>query len=323
MQKEKLMRDTFIDEIYKAIKGGNKDIYFFNADLGANALDRFRDDPQTKTRFVTTGISEQNAVNLCTGIALRGKIPYVYAMAPFLFARPLEQIKIASATNAPINIVGVGVGYSYEGDGPTHYATEDVACIRALPNVEIITPCDTNSVIQTAIMSYKTPGIRYIRLDRRYLPDIYNQNETSFIKDGIVEIDKGKDICIFATGVMVHTAKKVKQILSDKNINIGIVDVYRINPFNVKKFVEIANNYSQLITLEEHFRSGGLGELTAGILSIKNITKPLEILAIDGENQVVGGQYRIEGWVNRSDLHKLLELDAESVASKVELLKYK
>src|SRR3989304_9544914 len=170
-----LPRDVFINEIREAaIK--NKNIYFISADLGAKALDRFR--AELENQFIHAGISEQNMIDLAAGMTLSGKIVYVYAMAPFVTLRCFEQIKVAIASmGLPLTIIGVGGGESYEDAGPTHYATEDISCMRSLAGVEILTPGDEQSVIQAARLTFARPALRYIRLDRTYLPPLYNEGD--------------------------------------------------------------------------------------------------------------------------------------------------
>src|SRR5271154_4910458 len=153
-----LPRAAFIDEVYLAAKS-NPDIYFFTADLGAKALDRFRSD--LPAQIIHGGISEQNVMDVAAGLAQNGKIVYVYAMAPFVTLRCYEQIKVAIASMfLPVTIIGNGVGYSYNDAGPTHYATEDISCMRALGGLEILTASDTETVLQTARLTYTKPSFR-------------------------------------------------------------------------------------------------------------------------------------------------------------------
>lgn len=192
-----LPRDVFIDIIFDLAKK-DKDIYFLSADLGAKALDRFRQE--LPSQFIHCGISEQNMIDVAAGLSQCGKKVYVYAMAPFVTYRCYEQIKVVIASmNLPVTIIGVGAGYSYDDAGPTHYAIEDISCMRVIPNIEILNPSDEKSTIQAAKVTYEKPKFRYIRIDRKYLPDIYiNKNPL----DGISEIERVKillylqmDIC--------------------------------------------------------------------------------------------------------------------------------
>ncbi|HTA94888.1 MAG TPA: 1-deoxy-D-xylulose-5-phosphate synthase, partial [Verrucomicrobiae bacterium] len=198
IEKSKILpRDAFIDEIFLAAKK-NPNIYFITIDLGAKALDRFR--VELPNQLIHAGISEQNAMDVAAGLAQNGKIVYVYAMAPFVTLRCYEQIKVAIASMfLPVTIIGNGVGYSYNDAGPTHYATEDLSCMRALGGIEILTASDTETVLQTARLTYTKPAFRYVRLDRAFLPDIYPSGDKRILQDGIVEIEPGEKACIIAS----------------------------------------------------------------------------------------------------------------------------
>jgi len=215
-----LPRDAFIDEIFLAAKA-NPNIYFITADLGAKALDRFR--VELPRQFIHGGISEQNVMDLAAGLAQNGKIVYTYAMAPFVTLRCYEQIKVAIASmSLPVTIIGNGVGYSYNDAGPTHYATEDISCMRALGGIEILTASDTESTLAIARLSYSSPALRYVRLDRAFLPDIYRPGDDRFLRDGLVEIEH------FLSGGM---GGAIVEAMADAGIlkpvrRIGIPDTY-------------------------------------------------------------------------------------------------
>ena len=133
----KFQRDEVIKTIYKAAQN-NKKIFFLSADFGAPALDNFR--LKLKKQFIHLGICEQNMIDFASGMALEGAKVYVYAMAPFLSVRCYEQHKTATCLmNANVCSIVTGIGLSYANSGPTHYSTEDFACLRALPNSMIFT----------------------------------------------------------------------------------------------------------------------------------------------------------------------------------------
>ena len=138
---KEFQRDAFIKEIYKAAKKDKK-IYFLSADFGAPALDDFRNN--LKGQFVHLGICEQNMIDFACGMALDGAKVYAYAMAPFLALRCIEQHKTATCLmNLNVCSIVTGIGLSYANSGPTHYSTEDLACLRSLPNAEVYTASDS------------------------------------------------------------------------------------------------------------------------------------------------------------------------------------
>lgn len=302
MSEKKLPRDSFIEEIYNEAKK-NRNIYFLNADLGAETLDKFR--VELKEQFIHVGISEQNMIDVAAGLAMEGKIVYVYAMAPFVTLRCFEQIKVALASmNLPVAIVGVGSGYSYAPAGPTHYATEDISCMRSLGNIEIFSPSDTLMAKKVAELTFKKPHLRYIRLDRAFLPPLYNENE-NFLEKGLSEIITGKNVCLITSGYMIDKALKVREILLKENIDLGIIDLFRVRPINVEMLKIYLQKYSKVVTLEEHFLAGGMGSAVCEAMSDYNIHLPVRRIGIKENYYLENG--------NREYLHKLAGIDIESL----------
>jgi transketolase len=273
-----LPRDAFIDEIFLAAKK-NPNIYFITADLGAKALDRFR--VELPKQIIHGGICEQNMMDLAAGLAQNGKIVYTYAMAPFVTLRCYEQIKVAVASMfLPVTIIGNGVGYSYNDAGPTHYATEDISCMRALGGMEILTPGDTVSTLAAARYSYTQPALRYIRLDRSFLPPVYGEGDERFWKDGLVEIEPGERVCILTNGYMLQTAREAKALLASDGLKVGLIDVFRLRPIDGAVLARLLARYERVVTLEEHFLSGGLGGAIVEAMADAGILKPVKRIGV-------------------------------------------
>ncbi len=303
-----LPRDAFIDEIYLAAKS-NRDIYFITADLGARALDRFRTD--LPGQIIHGGICEQNMMDLAAGLAQNGKIVYTYAMAPFVTLRCYEQVKVAVASMfLPVTIIGNGVGYSYNDAGPTHYATEDISCMRALGGLEILTPGDTVSTVTAAKLSHQQPAFRYVRLDRAFLPPIYGEGDQRFWKDGIVEVESGDKVCILTNGYMLQTAKEVKTALAAKGIKVGIIDVFRLRPIDGEVLKRVLSRYDKIVTLEEHFLSGGLGGAVVEAMADAGIMKPVKRIGIDDAYLFENG--------GRASIHRKAGIDAATATDVIE-----
>ena len=176
MNKTSFQRDVFIEEIFEAAKN-DRDIFFVSADFGAPSLDKFREE--LPGQFVHSGISEQHMMDMAAGFALAGKKVYVYAMAPFITLRCLEQTKCSLALmDLPVTIIAVGVGLGYADAGPTHYATEDIACMRAIVGLEVVSPCDEMRI--QAYESFVWNEMRCHRFTKRVMKlekqDIRNSN---------------------------------------------------------------------------------------------------------------------------------------------------
>ena len=203
------MRDAFLSMLYqKAIE--NPDIILLTNDQGAISLDDFKE--KLPNQFFNIGISEQNIISVAAGLVLTGKKVYVYSLLSFIVLRCYEQIKIdLCAMKLPVTIVGVGSGYSYSPDGPTHHATEDISIMRALPNMTIYSPSDSNIVPALVDITLKSKTPSYIRLDRQLLPLLYNKDHN--LHEGFSILREGNDVTVISTGVMVHRALEVAEEL--------------------------------------------------------------------------------------------------------------
>ena len=206
----KLMRDVVIDKIHNAARK-DKDILFISADLGAAALDDFRSDLPDQVIFA--GVSEQNMVDLASGLALSDKKVFLYGMAPFITARCYEQVKcVIASMHLPVTLIGVGVGLGYDHATLTHFTPEDVACMRSLNGIEILSPSDEESATIMATEAINNPAFRYIRLERKPQDHIYHGEFTKALERGFAQLGEGRDVAIVACGYMLHKALKAQKI---------------------------------------------------------------------------------------------------------------
>lgn len=250
-------RDVFIDHLYEAALK-DKDIYIISADFGAPALDRFRDN--LTDQFIHSGISEQHMIDMAAGMALCGKKVYAYAMAPFISLRCYEQIKGAlSLMELPVTMLSVGVGIGYADAGPTHYLTEDIACLRAMNGMEVLTTCDPESSLEVAKLTLSKPALRYVRLDREPQAPIYSGTFSTGIDVGLHEVRTGEDVCIVTSGYMMPRALAARDELIKDGISVGIIDLFRIKPLNFDALNAVLGRYKDIITLEEQGLDGGFG----------------------------------------------------------------
>ena len=216
-------RDLFIKKIFEAAKL-DKNTFIISADFGAPALDLFRE--KLPKQFIHSGISEQHMISMAAGMSLCGKKVYAYAMAPFVSLRCFEQIKGSlSLMNQPVTIISVGVGVAYADSGPTHYTTEDIACLRSLNSIEVLTPCDPEASIEMANLTISKPALRYIRLDREKQKPIYSGNFHMSIDQGMCELYRGSNVCVTTSGYMMGRAITARESLINSGRNIGIIDL--------------------------------------------------------------------------------------------------
>jgi len=273
--------------------------------MGAPALDIFRRD--LPSQFVNVGISEQNAILVASGLCMTGKKVFVYAIAPFIVLRCLEQTRVLNAImDNPITIVGVGAGFGYEDSGPTHHITEDIAIMRAMPRIEVNSITDSVMASAFADISYNLKTTNYVRLDRQVFTDVYNAN--SEFSEGVSVLKESKGYYIIATGSMVHTALEITRRLEKKRIYVGVIDVYKI-PINTSAFIKIIRKSKKLISLEEHFLPGGFGSAVCEVLNDHNVLVPVKRLGLPIDKHYCykyGGREIIRGYygVNRRNIEK-------------------
>ena len=266
------MRDAFLNALYDIAKS-DKNVIIITADNGAPSLDQFSQN--LPNQFFQVGIAEQQMIGMACGMAVEGKKVYTYAIAPFVTTRVHEFNKLClGAMNLPIVNLGVGAGYAYDIMGPTHHTTEDMTIMRSIPNMTVYSPADGSTAVCLAQISYNNPSPQYIRFDRAGIPDLYSNKEVDF-QDGLISVKGGEDVCIIATGIMVHQAIKVASELEKEGLQVGVIDLHRIKPINNDLLIKNIQKYTQIITLEEHLLAGGMGSAIAEILVDEGITIPL------------------------------------------------
>jgi transketolase len=271
--KPKLMRDVLIQE-FTARARQNSNLLFISADLGAESLDTFRAD--LPRQFIHPGICEQNMIDVAAGLASAGKTVFTYAMASFITARCYEQLKVAlGAMNKPVTVVSVGVGLGYDDAGPTHYTTEDIACLRALPNIEVWTPCDEESTRELTIECCERPAFRYVRLERPGLPAVYQGNFRSAMGAGFCEVSSGGEVLVLSSGYMLHRTLAVRDQLRMEGLDVTVADLFRIKPLASRDLAAYASRFSHVITLEEQCLPGGFGSAVVECFADEGLLKPV------------------------------------------------
>ena len=300
-------RDSFWNRIYEIAKDDRR-IVIVSADMGAPALDRIRRD--LPGQFLNVGIAEQNGVLVASGLAREGKHPFFYAIAPFAIFRPIELTRVNNAImKIPITIVGVGAGFSYEDSGPTHHLLEDIAVMRAFPNITIHSTSDATMAAAVAEQSCNWPVANYVRLDRQVLPDVHGSSQLDF-KAGFLSLQPGKQAQIVATGYMVHKALQVADLLKVDGIDLGVIDLFQL-PCNGDALVKQIQTAPKLFTLEEHFLPGGMGSAILEMLADRNAALPVRRFGMGDPgtySYVYGG---------RETIHDSYGLAPETIAAEI------
>ncbi|MBU1862106.1 MAG: 1-deoxy-D-xylulose-5-phosphate synthase [Candidatus Omnitrophica bacterium] len=299
------IRDAFFDALYQIAKNDPK-VIFLTADMSAHSLVRFKKDlPQ---QYINVGVAEQNMVSVAAGLALGGKRVFIYAIASFITQRCYEQIKVDVCGMAlPITVIGVGPGIAYNSDGPTHHAIHDIAIMRVLPEITILSPADSIAASRFAQQAYTSDGPIYVRLDKGLWPVLYD-HEYDF-SSGIAHVKEGNSVLIIATGSMVHQAHQTASALARDGIDAGIIDMYRIKPLNKQELLHYVAQYKSIVTLEEHSMSGGIGSIISELLTDTKKSIPLKRIAL--------ADLKYNGYGDRSWMHSLYGLDVTSITKTI------
>jgi transketolase len=293
-----LMRDAFIDAVFARAKK-DKDVVFVSADLGAKALDAFRE--QLPGQFVHAGISEQHMVDFAAGLALSGRRVFLYAMAPFVTLRCIEQIKcVLVSMKLPVTLVGVGVGLGYDHATLTHFTPEDVACMRAMNHLEVWSPADAEGALAVAELCLDDPRLRYIRLERQGMPRLYAGRFAA--SDGMLEVRRGSEVALVACGYMTHKALRAADQLGDR---AGVIDLFRIKPIDPQRLVDVLSRYQRIVTVEEQLLQGGFGSAVLEVLSDHGLDRPVRRVGMRDGFDVVNG--------DRDHLHALYGIDVPDI----------
>lgn len=256
------MRNAFSKSILAAAKADPK-VLLLTGDHGYALFDEFR--KEAPAQFINAGIAEQNMVGVAAGLAKAGYKPIVYGLSAFVPVRVLEQIKIdVCYENLPVIFIGDGAGLVYSSLGSSHQSTEDIAVLRCIPNISILSPCDAEEMQYVMDHALKFPSPQYIRMGKSDIGAIHENVVTAAIGD-LVPVAKGtnKKITFLATGSMVKTAISLAQASGDFSV-WSVPSIKPINEIHVKK---IAEETEIIAVFEEHNISGGLGSLITEIIS--------------------------------------------------------
>ncbi|MBU1000848.1 transketolase family protein [Patescibacteria group bacterium] len=230
-------------------------------------------------RFIEVGVAEQNLVTVAAGMALAGKVPFVSSFAVFSPGRNWEQIRTTVCYNdVPVKIIGSHAGLSVGPDGATHQALEDIALMRCLPNMTVISPVDSIEAKKATLAIAKFPKPCYLRLSRNKIPVV--TTEDSPFKIGRAEVfHKGTDVAVIATGQMVYKALLAAKELKSSKISVRVINCHTIKPLDQELVIKAAKDCGAIVTAEDHQVTGGLGGAVAEVLS-QNFPVPLRIIGI-------------------------------------------
>ncbi len=260
----------------------DQDVVGLSADLTESTqMHLFRD--KFPERFIEVGIAEQNLASVASGMSAMGKIPFISSFAAFSPGRNWEQIRTTICyNNRPVVVAGSHAGFSDGSDGGTHQALEDMAIMRVVPNMTVISPCDFIEAKKAAIASAKYGKPVYIRLLREKTPVITTEDTPFEIgKAGLYYGDQEEkaDVGIVATGSLVYRALKVAELLKKENISAKVLNVATIKPIDTESLVSLAKTCGAIVTVEEHQIFGGFGSAVAEALVV-SFPVPMEFVGV-------------------------------------------
>ncbi len=279
-------------------EGNNKNIYVLDADLSSSTkTEEF--NKNYPERFLNMGIAEQDMVGTAAGIALSGKTVFCSTFAIFLVGKTYDQIRLAIAYNdANVKLVSSHSGLSPGEDGATHQMFEDIAIMRAMPNMRVFVPSDDISTkkILKEISKDKKPA--YVRLSRSKTSQIHSENDIFEIGKSI-SIGNGNDVTLFAIGDVLERAVEVKKILEkEHDIHIRVIDMYSIKPIDEEIILKSAKETKLLVSMENHNILGGLGGAISEVLTDKYPKKLLRL----GVNDTFGESGKAEELLDKYGL---------------------
>lgn len=302
------MRDTFVRTLIDLAKK-DKNIELITGDLGFGVLKPFWE--QLSDQFTNIGIAEQNMTTVAAGMALEGKTVFTYSIGNFPTLRCLEQIRNDCAYHkANVKIVCIGGGFVYGSLGMSHQATEDLAILRALPDVVVMAPADLVEAEEAtkAIAAY--PGTCYLRLGRGGEKRIHEKIDNFQIGKAI-KVKEGKDIAIFSTGAIFEEVNEAYEILREKGYSPAIYTFPTVKPIDKEVINECSEKFDLIVTCEEHNTIGGFGGAVAEVMAEKRYRKAalLRIGLNDIYATIVG---------NQKYLRDQYGLSAKKIAERIE-----
>ena len=300
------MRDNFINALINLAEN-DKEIVLLTGDLGFGVFEKF--ESSFPGQYFNVGVAEQNMIGLATGLALEGKKVVTYSIGNFGILRCLEQIRNdACYHDANITISANGGGFSYGSLGMSHHTTEDLAILRALPNMSVVAPCTADEAGEAITTMIINGGTGYLRLDKSSAKDCLSKEP--FVIGKSRRYKEGKDITLIATGSILGDANTASVELKKLGIEARVVGMHSIKPIDVDEITDAISNTGGIVTIEEHNKDGGLGSAISEVCMDLGMI-PGKFLRIGLENKyssIVGTQQY---------LRSRYDMDSKAIVKKV------
>jgi transketolase len=277
MMSTKSLRTAY-GEALVALGKDNKNVVVLEADLGKSTMSILFQNAYPE-RYFEMGIAEQNMTSTAAGLALTGKIPFISSFAVFASGRAYDQLRqTISIAKLNVKVCGSSSGLSDFGDGSTHQSVEDVAIMRAIPNMTVLVPVDAVETSKMVKAAAAWPGPVYMRVNRADLP-IYTSEAGDYKIGKLYTMKEGKDAVVFANGIMVSMALEAAKTLEEQGISVKVVNVSTVKPLDRQAVIDCVKGFKGVVTAEEHTVIGGLGSAIAEALR-RETNQPLEFVGI-------------------------------------------
>lgn len=272
------IRDVYGDTL-AALGEEYPDIVALDADLSGSTKSKVFGQKYPE-RFFNMGIAESDMVACAAGLASVGKIPFANTFTCFLTTLGLISARSQICyANLNVKLAGAYGGMSDALDGATHHATDDIAFMRSLPNMRIVVPSDPASTVWATRWAAETYGPVYLRLSRGEYPELYSENESFEPGRGKI-VREGRDVTVFAIGILVHKALEAAETLKEEGIDVQVVDLLSIKPIDRELVLRCARETGAVVCAEEHQIYGGAGSAVAEVLAGEGVGAPTEFIGI-------------------------------------------
>ena len=262
------MRKKALDSVYELAKVDDR-VIFLGSDLGPDVLINMK--KEMPDRFFMEGVSEQHIIGMAAGLAMEGFIPYVNTIATFITRRCYEQVALdLCLQDLPVRLIANGGGVVYAPLGPTHLAVEDIAIMRALPNMAVVAPCDADEMKRFMSSTLNWPHPIYIRLGKGG-DKVVSEEKFGFEMGKAILMREPGEGLIISTGVMTQLAIQAAEKLNQEGIACGVLHVHTIKPLDELQLSKLLPHVKAVVTVEEHTRIGGLG---SAVLEFTNDNMP-------------------------------------------------
>jgi transketolase len=296
------MRRAFIETLTE-LAARDPRLLLLTGDLGYLALEPFAE--AYPDRFFNVGVAEQNMVGLATGLAEAGFIPFVYSLVPFAVLRPYEFIRNGPIQHClPVRIVGVGGGLEYGTNGLSHYGLEDIAVMRVQPGLTVLAPADAGQTRQAVAATWNLPGPVYYRLgkdDKAVVPGLEGRFELGKLQC----LREGSELLLIAMGAVATEAATAAQELAARGVSCSLAIVASVSPAPVDELAGLLARHPVALTVEAHYRIGGVGSLVAEVIAERDLRCRLVRCGVGSLPNGITGSQRY--------LHQLYGLSAEKL----------